>query len=140
MNQIDKKIWGPIIWNIIHIISITYKNDKQTDLFITIYKKFILSIIPCNKCINDYANYINNITFSPKDLEYKLYDFHNNVSKRINNKTITCKNCNNKKYSNLCCSNIFKLLQQLKDYYRNSDDINEFIKFLNNNKDMIFHQ
>ena len=109
MNKLDKNIWGPIIWNIIHIISTKLSNHNQIPFYNIIYFELIPNIIPCNICTSHYIQFIRNISFN-KDLENKLYEFHNSVSYRLNKETKKCFSCYSVKYSKMCCGEVFKLL------------------------------
>lgn len=56
--------------------------------------------------------FIRNISFNKnKDLENKLYHFHNSVSHRLNKETVKYFSCYSIKYSKMCCGEVFKLLQ-----------------------------
>lgn len=147
MNNIDSEVWGPLIWSIIHITAYKYNNSKQTNYIKKIYKIYILSILPCNECKVHYKKFINNMPFNPTTLKYKLYTFHNDVSKRIHKKTLTCtcNKCLDNKYSNLCCSDINKNINKLRNYYYSMNAtkyikaLDELSEFLNKNNNIIFH-
>lgn len=149
MNQNDKNIWGPIIWNIIHIIGEKYKNYKQTSVFFKIYSYYIPNIIPCKICNNHFVKFIKETSFNsykyPNNLEYKLYNFHNKVSIRIGNDQACCFECYNQKYKKMCCGEVFFYLKKLKAYYLKSNKIqfvkyvDDFSLFLEKNKKIIFN-
>ena len=118
-NLPNKNIWGPSLWNIIHILSTKYKYENQTKLFLTIYLNILPNTLPCPICINHYISFFNNLNFNPHNFEVKLYDFHNNV---------TIKNGKRPSYDYQYYSNIFsqqdyryvfKMINKLKLYYSN---------------------
>ncbi len=146
MTEISEKIWGPLIWNIIHVISSKYVNYDQMSIFIKIYRHFILRIIPCEECFNHYRDYINELLFIPNKLEYNMYLFHNNVRAKVGKNKISYTNYDNIRYNKRNHNDINNLLNELKNYYYNVNvnykfinAIDDFFNFLDKNKNIIFH-
>jgi len=146
MKNLNKDIWGPLIWNVIHIISTKLNKHNQISFYNIIYFELIPNIIPCNICTSHYMQFIRNISFNKnKDLENKLYHFHNSVSHRLNKETVKCFSCYSIKYSKMCCGEVFKLLKNLINYYNKNNEINlktntnNFLVFLQKNKKKIFN-
>lgn len=146
MSKLDNKIWGPIIWDILHTLATQYKNNNQTMIFRNIFLYYISEIIPCNECYKHYKNFINNINFHYSNLVYQLYLFHNSINKKLNKKEITIFEFDLLHYENKCCNNIYRNLNNLLEYYTRNNTynyyikkINELKKLLNDNKQLIFN-
>ncbi len=146
MSNLDKRIWGPIIWDMIHIISTKFINSNQTDIFKKIYRYFILEIIPCSYCYNSYHNFINGYIINYRDLEYKLYLYHNSVNRKLNKREITLSEYDMLNYHSKCCGVINRNLDFLLHYYLENNAhrnyinmVKEFKTFINNNRNFIFH-
>ena len=91
-------VFGPPMWKMYHTMAIRYPNNPSS-----IYKtkmehviKNIPLLLPCDKCKNHASAFIDinkdNIGFicsSKTNLFNFFVDFHNNVNKRHNKKTIT---------------------------------------------------
>lgn len=139
MISVDKVIWGPFIWSVMHIISTKYKFNRQSNLFNLIYKKYITSIIPCKECLTHYKSFINSQNISPTSFELNLYKFHDQVSVKIGKNTTSNYNLYHKEYSVYGLNEINIILNKLKNYYYRSGYINlgknvtDFINFLNFN-------
>ena len=116
-NSPNKNIWGPSLWNIIHILSTKYKYPKQQQLFFTIYLNIIPNILPCSICLKHYNNFFNNLDFNPNYFEVNIYDFHNNVTIKNRNRP----SYNYQYYSNIYSSQnytyVFKMIDKLKLYF-----------------------
>ena len=144
--QISEKKWGPIVWSIIHIISSKYINYDQMSIFITIYRNFIVNIIPCQKCFEEYRAFIKDLLFIPNKLEYSMYIFHNNVRRKLGSSEMSYTNYDKIRYNKQNNNDINNLLNELKDYYisvnvgsKYIEAIDEFLNFLDKNKNIIFH-
>jgi len=87
----DPKVWGPSLWNFLHICSFNYpKNPTRDDIMN--HNNFLNSlkyIIPCANCQTHYSEYLNK--HPPKlnsqmDFITWVIDLHNDVNKRNNKK------------------------------------------------------
>ena len=83
-----KKVWGPIIWNLLHCITIKIKdeyfNSEKKELFNIIYK--ICTYLPCPICANSATfllkkNKISSLK-TKKELINFIYNLHNEVNKK----------------------------------------------------------
>ena len=135
-NFPNKNIWGPSLWNIIHILSTKYKNNSQTQLFKNIYLNILPNTLPCPICADHYYLFFNNLNFNPYNFEVKLYDFHNDVS--IKNRKRP--SYDYQYYSNIFSSQnytyVFKMIERLKSYYSKFGLYNQ-INALNRLKNII---
>ena len=136
MLNIDKDIWGPLLWSIMHILSTKYKYNLQYNLFTIIYKKYIPTIIPCKECLSHYNSFINSIKITNINFELNLYKFHNEISIRIGKKPNYNYNALNRQYSIYGLDETIILLNKLKKYYYMSgynnmaNNISNLINFL----------
>lgn len=116
-NLPNANIWGPSLWNIIHILSTKYKYQKQQQLFLTIYLNIIANILPCSICLKHYNNFFSNLNFNPNYFEVNIYDFHNNVTIKKGKRP----SYNYQYYSNIYSSQnytyVFKMIDKLKLYF-----------------------
>ena len=135
-NLPNKNIWGPSLWNIIHILSTKYKYENQTNLFLTIYLNILPNTLPCPICINHYNSFFNNLNFNPYNFEVKLYDFHNNVSIQNRKRPSYDYQYYSKVFSQQDYRYIFKMIDRLKLYYSKFGLYNQ-INALNNLKNII---
>jgi len=115
----NKNIWGPDIWNFIHIVTINYpilpsENDKQ---LINNFFSIISETLPCEKCREHFKLLLNN--FQPDNISRETLfkwgvDIHNKVNKRIGKKVLShekVKKIYEKKYNmkiNFNSENTFK--------------------------------
>ena len=145
MGNLDSSIWGPFIWNIIHIISDKYKKSNQKHIIIKIYKYYIPNILPCHECRHHYKKFIKKVSFDSKNFKYQLYNFHQRVTNRIRKQHGSyCKGCYDEKYSSLYYNNIENNISQLRNYYSINaknyvKELNKFLNFLNKNKSIIYY-
>lgn len=116
-NFPNKNIWGPSLWNIIHILSTKYKNNNQTQLFKNIYLNILPNILPCPICVEHYYSFFNNLIFKTHDFELKLYDFHNNVTINNGKRPSYDYQYYSKVFSQQDYRYIFKMINRLKLYY-----------------------
>ena len=105
--QITPKIWGPLCWNLLHGISMTYKK-KYKDKYFYLLKK-LEYILPCPKCITHLKLYIHDNGIEQKEMNKKylvkwLIDLHNNINVKLKKKKLTRKKAleliKNKNYVN----------------------------------------
>jgi hypothetical protein len=91
----QKSVWGPATWKLLHTMVLRIDNNITTNQFIEL-KNIILRILhnlPCPYCTSHALSYIassnykgiNNIS----DLRFFIFNFHNNVNKRLNKPLIT---------------------------------------------------
>jgi hypothetical protein len=91
--MITKKIWGPYIWYIMHIVSFNYPNsihkknlEKTKNLYLNFYNH-IFSIIPCIYCREHYKLQMEKFPIKKYMEEDKLGElivfYHNNVNSGI---------------------------------------------------------
>ena len=94
-NGMSTSIWGPLVWNTLHIISFNYpvnptESDKKT------YKEFLLSIgkvLPCVYCRDNFLNNLKKSNFSDKIFNNRdsfsrfIYNLHNVVNGMLGKNT-----------------------------------------------------
>lgn len=83
-----KSVWGPLIWNFLHVLSIKIKENEflnNRDIIIN----FIFSIcdnLPCPTCASHARGYLKKINFnfikSKEHLIKSLWSMHNEVNKQ----------------------------------------------------------
>ncbi len=103
----DPRIWGPPLWEFLHILSISYP-DKPTKFYIDKHRDFLLNlgyILPCPICGEHYFDYMSHekieMALKSKSNYMKLiFDLHNNVNE-INKKNIMKWNNFLDKYQNI---------------------------------------
>lgn len=103
-------IWGPTIWNSLHLIGENYP-QKPTKNKIIACKQFINGLpymLPCGECgynllqfIN--SNNINNICKSRKNLRKFFVDSHNNINRQLNKSIWTTTEAEDYYSSIPCC-------------------------------------
>ena len=81
-------IWGPILWNTMHIISLGYPDDPTSEIQsdASSFYRSLSSLIPCPICREHYAQYIKQsppATESKKALVEWVWTIHNNVNKQL---------------------------------------------------------
>ena len=120
------KYFGPGIWYTIHSIALTIKEEEEYWFFVK-YIEWIKIYFPCEKCRNDFENYLN-VNPLPK-LESKSIDpftnirdtalacfvwtfhLHNYVNEKLNKNIIDIENAYDtiSKYIDGCGTEICKL-------------------------------
>jgi hypothetical protein len=91
----QKSVWGPATWKLLHTMVLKIDNNITNNQFIEL-KNIILRILhnlPCPYCTAHALSYIassnykgiNNIS----DLRFFIFNFHNNVNKRLNKPLIS---------------------------------------------------
>ena len=91
----QKSVWGPATWKLLHTMVLRVDNNITNNQFIEL-KNIILRILhnlPCPYCTAHALSYIassnykgiNNIS----DLRFFIFNFHNNVNKRLNKPLIS---------------------------------------------------
>jgi hypothetical protein len=69
---LDKKIWGPALWTVIHSVALNYPDDTNDNLVKYKHREFIVNlqyIIPCNKCRNNYKRNLKIHPLTDEDLK-----------------------------------------------------------------------
>ena len=107
----DPYIWGPILWEYLHLLSINYPNDADIQMKKK-YENFLLYLghtLPCDICSKHYLNFmtIEKIKSGLKDkttFMKLIWELHNDVNKKLNKKYFSYKNFS-KKYYNIIKSN-----------------------------------
>ncbi len=81
----NPEFWGPSLWGYLHLLSFVCneKYDKTNNL------KIIFANLPCRKCCNESKMYLRKNKLG-KNVPFHIYliNFHNNVNKRLNKKSI----------------------------------------------------
>ena len=87
-------IWGPSLWNYLHLLSISYPDNPTNEHKINMKKflKYLGLTLPCDICKGHYFPFmtekrVNKGIESKKDLMELIWSLHNNVN-HINNKPI----------------------------------------------------
>tara|TARA_B100001093_G_scaffold340017_1_gene324797 strand:- start:2654 stop:3097 length:444 start_codon:yes stop_codon:yes gene_type:complete len=94
----DALIWGPVTWNFLHFLSISYP-DKPSKIDVEKNKTFLKTlgdILPCIKCRDHYKNNISKYNIEnelqSKDTYMKLiWKLHNDTNVFLKKKTMTFK-------------------------------------------------
>ena len=88
------KVWGPSLWELIHIVALGYDNFPITKERINYYNLFfntITKIIPCIKCKIHYYQYLRRrpvikyLKNSDSLLRW-VNDLHNSVNRKLRKK------------------------------------------------------
>lgn len=91
----DPNIWGPVAWNYLHFLSISYP-DKPTRADIDNNKKFLTifsEILPCIKCREHFKSNIQSVDLDVElDSKQKymklVWNLHNKVNESLDKKKI----------------------------------------------------
>jgi hypothetical protein len=88
-NGFTTKVWGPILWTFLHIISFNYPvNPTEQDK--ANYFTFMMTlgtVLPCGKCRKNYLKNLVSLNFSTKDLKNRasfsnfVYRLHTHVNR-----------------------------------------------------------
>jgi len=78
-------VWGPILWNTMHIISLGYPDDPSSDMqqAASSFYRSLSSLIPCPICRQHYAQHLKSFppaTESKKALVEWVWMIHNKVN------------------------------------------------------------
>ena len=81
-------VWGPILWNTMHIISLGYPDDPSSELqdAAASFYRSLSSLIPCPLCREHYAKNIKQLppaTESKKALVEWVWIIHNQVNQQL---------------------------------------------------------
>ena len=131
------KLWGPGLWNVIHITAKNYPNnpsitDKKIAYQLT---KYLAFIIPCQKC---QLHYMKNFTKFPPTVDSQAQFFkwtvrmHNQVNRKNNKKCLNINQALQHTPANLNQKKIHQLFDYLKNQSYNhlidSNSLNHFIR------------
>jgi len=89
---INQKIFGPIIWQLLHNISYIYENDYDNfkdKIDINTFLFSVKRVLPCSMCADHMNEYITNYIPYKPDMDFVEYliKFHNIVTKRVLSKS-----------------------------------------------------
>lgn len=91
----QKSVWGPATWKLLHTMVLKI-NDNITYSQLIDLKNIILRILhnlPCPYCTSHALSYIGSSNYKSinniNDLRVFIFNFHNNVNKRLNKPIIT---------------------------------------------------
>tara|TARA_Y100000389_G_scaffold190797_1_gene216055 strand:+ start:3262 stop:3642 length:381 start_codon:yes stop_codon:yes gene_type:complete len=87
-NLFDKEVWGPKLWEVMHTFSFAYPTEPTIDKKNSAIKFFssIGHLIPCTHCSKHCLEYTQR---NPPNVSNKqtlidwVYNFHNEVNKRL---------------------------------------------------------
>ena len=98
-NTMPKSTWGPVIWYFFHTVAHKVKERE----FITIRDALISNVIiicknlPCPDCSQHASRYLAGIDMnkiqSKEDYKKMLFNFHNEVNKRLRKQIFTYDEC-----------------------------------------------
>jgi hypothetical protein len=86
-------IWGPMLWSVLHIISLNYPEHPE-EHHKDEYYNFIISlqhVLPCGACRENMVNNLKTVKFSKlhslknrESFSHWVYDFHSEVNRTLN--------------------------------------------------------
>lgn len=87
-NLFDKEVWGPKLWEVMHTFSFAYPTEPSIEQRNSAIKFFssIGHLIPCTHCSQHCLEYTQK---NPPNVDSKqslidwVYNFHNEVNKRL---------------------------------------------------------
>ena len=93
-SNLTPKIWGPPMWESMHMISFAYPNNPndETKQKYKNYYQSLTNVLPCDTCRKEYSKLITNGPLELTDNLFKnrytvtkwVYDLHEAVNKRLN--------------------------------------------------------
>ena len=129
------RAWGVITWMLFHTLAEKIKNNYFTSYIhtILIFIQKICNCLPCPYCREDAKKYLSSFNFSliksKMDLKLFIYDFHNNVNKKLGNENSPIKIL--EKYENLDIINVINLWSQY--FTRYGIEAQEFMEGMQRN-------
>ena len=93
-NGIATHIWGPLVWNTLHIISFNYPVNPTEEIK-TQYHEYLMSlknVLPCKSCRDNFMNNLKTAKYGKDKLKSRetfsrfIYDFHNVVNLMLGKK------------------------------------------------------
>ena len=108
-NLFDKNVWGPKLWEIMHTFSFSYPDTPSLQHKQSAFNFFssIGLLIPCTNCSMHCKEYIYNNqpnVNSKNDLIMWVFNFHNEVNKRLNKSQYSINDLYNKYDKSAFCS------------------------------------
>jgi len=88
--EIKRMIWGPAIWFLFHTLAEKIRDELFSSIKVELLNNiYAISVnLPCPMCATHAKEYLDKINFnriqSKDDLKNMLFQFHNDVNKRIN--------------------------------------------------------
>ena len=136
----QKSVWGPATWKVIHCLSFkSNKNIKTNEL--NDLKNIISQImanLPCPYCASHAISYLSSTNFKSikniNDLITYLFNFHNNVNMRLNKPTITLDE-HNKIYTEM---NLVNTMQNFIDIYKKNTNSVTMMLYNFHRKQMVY--
>jgi len=91
-NGFATKVWGPILWTFLHIVSFNYpvRPTSQDQMNYYMFMIALGNVLPCGKCRDNYSENLRNLQFSLNDLRDRasfsnfVYRLHVHVTKLTN--------------------------------------------------------
>ena len=88
----NPKLWGSNLWIFLHLLTFDYNPEIKQEH--KIFLNNLSNILPCEDCKKEYKKYmtikkINAILKSKDDYIKGIWEFHNDVNKRLNKKQLT---------------------------------------------------
>jgi len=117
----NKSIWGPVIWNFIHISSLHYTDIDSYIKFIYLLQ----DLLPCSVCKEHLKQNLINLPLSNINLNNNYntflwsYYLHSTVNKQLKKQDISIKNALDK-YASIPTTQFYKLLFQVTQIFINS--------------------
>jgi hypothetical protein len=123
-NGFQTTVWGPLLWNFLHIMSFNYPVNPTYEHKVN-YRNFILSlvnILPCGKCRENLCKNLINKYIYPKFLIHLyvfdkitwMHDGYYNRDQWYGKNTINCVNCeckfikfNDNQYIEIIFNNVY---------------------------------
>lgn len=108
-NMFDKNVWGPKLWEIMHTFSFSYPINPNLQHKQSAYNFYssISLLIPCENCSSHCKEYIYNNqpkVNSKEELILWVFNFHNEVNKRLNKPIYKLSDLYNKYEKSAFCS------------------------------------
>lgn len=110
INPFNKDVWGPKLWEVMHTFSFSYPSSPS-NIEKTAAHNFYTSLgvlIPCKNCSQHCLQYVKH--YPPKinsrdELVMWVFDFHNEVNKRLNKRIYTFEELQEKYNDNVAYCN-----------------------------------
>ena len=86
----SKELWGNTVWYLFHTMAEKIKEEEFLNNKTSIIEiiKLICYVLPCPECSSHASDIIKNINFTnmnnKEELKTFLFNFHNDVNKRLN--------------------------------------------------------
>ena len=102
----SKELWGNTVWYLYHSIAEQIKEDEFSNNKNSIIEiiKLVCNVLPCPDCSKHATDILKNINFTnmtnKEELKIFLFNFHNDVNKRLNKPQFNKDNLNMYKKAN----------------------------------------